>query len=113
MLAERQLTSALTRRFFPSLPALMAQALLVRYGGSYPPGAAPRLFMTIPEAARYSGLSTMLLRRLIDRKQLRVVPDRPIKIARADLEQLAVNGKSLEVSGDELRRVVQQRKARR
>jgi|ERR1041385_4984113 hypothetical protein len=106
------MTSALTRRFFPSLPALMAQALLNGYGAAHAP-APPRLFLTIPEAARYSGLSTRLLRRLIDRKQLRVVPDRPIKIARADLEQLAVNGKSLAVAGDELRRVVQQRKARR
>ena len=106
------MTVALTRRFFPSLPALMAQALLNGYGAAHTP-APPRLFLTIPEAARYSGLSIMLLRRLIDSRKLPVVHDRPIKIARNDLERLAVSGKSLAVAGDELRRVVQKRKAAR
>jgi hypothetical protein len=103
------MTSALTRRFFPALPVLLA----MRYGaGGYSP-PAPRLFLTIPEAARYSGLSIMLLRRLIDSRKLPVVHDRPIKIARNDLERLAVSGKSLAVAGDELRKLVQKRKAAR
>jgi hypothetical protein len=76
----------------------------------YPLAPQQRLFVTIPEAARYSGLSMMLLKKLIERGQLKVIPDRPVKIARADLERLSAAKVSLVAAAGELRQAMHARR---
>jgi excisionase family DNA binding protein len=48
-------------------------------------GPAEKLYLTIPEAAAYTGLSKTLLRRLVSQGRLPAVRDRALKVLRRDL----------------------------
>jgi excisionase family DNA binding protein len=60
-----------------------AKALNVAY-----PGPWPKLYLTLEEAALFSGLSREYLQRLVQENRLNAVDDGGLKIRRADLESL-------------------------
>jgi excisionase family DNA binding protein len=48
----------------------------------------PKLFLTLREAATYSGLTVAYLRRLVDNGKLDAIKDRGTKVRRTDLQKL-------------------------
>ena len=49
-----------------------------------------KIYLTLPEASQYSGLSTAFLNRLIARKRLRTFFDDGYRIKRTDLKRINV-----------------------
>jgi excisionase family DNA binding protein len=81
------------------------------------PPQTPTLFVPLPEAAAYTGVSTAFLERLIRAGKLPALKDPILKIRRADLDsldnvaELAKYGRQLTQSTEQLREVLKVRKA--
>lgn len=81
-------TQPVALRQLASLAALFAQSLTAAQRQPCQPAPVQRLFLTIPEAAAYSGLSSAFLRKLVATGKLKTF-DRPMKVRRADIDNLA------------------------
>lgn len=82
----------------PSSPDLLP-ALLDRVGSAVEswlaetrPPVPPALYLTLPQASAYTGLTVALLRRLVKAGKLAAIRDRAVKVRRADLENLVIDG---------------------
>jgi len=81
------------------------------------PAKTPTLFVTLPEAAAYTGISTGFIERLIRADRLPALKDPILKIRRADLDtmdnvrELAKYGRQLTQAREEMREVLKVRKA--